>query len=197
MLKRACRNRNLKEEYTCENLRDTYMNKVNDYAVENDISETERSIYSGHTTSATDIKYYQDRKKLRLMLENTYMLVIGDIDKEIFPLPGTVKLCVTEKIAIGKNLVRGGTGWCGDGKCTAHGIIDCLICKRFVTDISKQAEFNIAIYDTEEAIRKASNEHEREELTLIKTLLVMDLEQILLVKHEMDEKKRNELGKEK
>lgn len=191
MLKRACRNRGLKEEFTCENLRDTYMNKVKDYDIINNSNEIEHTILSGHTTSATDIKHYHDRKKLRLMLENTYMLVIGDIDKEIFPLQGSVKMCVTKSIAKDKNLVRGGTGWCGDGKCTANGLIDCLICKRFVTDISKQAEFNIAIYDTEEAIRNAANEHEREEQTLVRTILVMYLEQILLLRREMEEEKRN------
>ena len=194
LLKRACRLRRLKQTYTCENIRDTRMNKVDLYSIDKDLSELERSIHTGHATSITDIKHYRDLKMFRRNMESVYGIVIGDIDEEIFPLNGTVVKAVGKRIAKDENAVRNGTGWCGDCKCTAPGLVDCLICRKFMTDVTKKPEFMMAIADTDEAIGKAKNQHQKEDLILVKTLLVMYLEKIMLIDKEEKEKVNGRYG---
>lgn len=169
---------------TCSNIRDTYMTEAFDYVSSHGYSEFEHTVLTGHTSSDTDARHYIDEAELNRALEASYHIFIGDLsgpNKERYKIKGTVVQRLPNDIAVEENEVEDALGFCKDADLES--CVSCLVCEKFVTDISRKNEFKKAIEDVDIMISKTNIPHAKEDLNIRKTLLVAYLKEIMKLEH--------------
>lgn len=167
-------------KYNFGNLRDTHMTKSEEFIVRNQLSDMQQNILSGHRTTETDHRYYTDTD-IRTLLESVHGIIIGNVDVD-----GRI-IDENDNVVSIENSVSNGCGYCSNSTCNDYSMLDCLMCKHFVTTISRLPYFEEAIKMIDHRIENAVIAHDKEDLVNIKRLYVGFINEIL--------KRREEDGK--
>ena len=178
-LQKCCIELNL-PKYNFGNLRDTHMTKAEEFIVRNQLSDMQQNILSGHRTTETDHRYYTDTD-IRTLLESVHGIIIGNVDVD-----GRI-IDENDNVVSIENSVSNGCGYCSNSTCNDYSMLDCLMCKHFVTTISRLPYFEEAIKMIDHRIENAVIAHDKEDLVNIKRLYVGFINEIL--------KRREEDGK--
>lgn len=177
--------------FNCLNLRETYMTAVMKYAIKNNLSELKIKSLTGHKKLRTTLSNYVDENEFLITyLESTYGIEIGkEITKEISPNKH-IKDCVEKGLDPVNQSVSHNCGVCSlplQKSCNnSHGLFSCLVCQSFVTTLQHKDYFIKAIENLNLQIEKASNLHEKEELTAVKTICGTYLYAIIQKEHSDD-----------
>lgn len=167
--------------YTLENLRDTHMTKAEEYRIRNQLSDIEQRVLTGHkSTSVDDIHYV--KHDIREMLESIHGVIIGNVR-----LDGKVLREADETIANNENEVSNGCGYCNSNACGMLSNLDCLLCRDFVTTISRLPYFEEQLKVIDARIAAAVIPHDKEDFVNIKRLMLAYIEEILRLKEEETE----------
>lgn len=167
-------------EYTLENLRDTHMTKAEEYKIRNQLSNIEQGILSGHRSTSTDDIHYV-KLDIREMLEAVHGVTIGDVH-----LDGRVVQDVDPRILSEENEVSNKCGYCNNTSCSMLINLDCLMCKDFVTTISRLPYFQEQIKILDQKITTTQLPHDKEDLVNIKILTLRYIEEILKLKERLE-----------
>ena len=166
--------------YTLENLRDTHMTKAEEYKIRNQLSDVEQRILTGHVTTAVDDIHYV-KLDIREMLEAIHGVIIGDVllDGKIYPT-------LDSSIANASNEVENGCGYCNSPSCNMLINLDCVLCKNFVTTISRLPYFEEQVHFLDKKIEKATIPHDKEDFVNVKRLMLRYIEEILKLKETLE-----------
>ena len=175
----VCLAANIKKYHT-RNLRDTHMTKAFEFILKSGKSDIEMGLLSKHSVIDTTKNHYIEIE-LTKMLESIYQVTLGSRDvtqKEhiLNELPND--LCNE------KTKVEGGCGHCNAKSCNMTGNIPCLMCKHFVTTPSHKPYFIKMISNCDKLLSQTSINHEKEDLTLIKTLYASWLRELCIIEEE-------------
>ncbi len=176
-LKKCCSDLGIKE-YTLSNLRDTHMTKAEEFIIRNAISDIEQSVLSGHKSPNTGTKHYIETQ-IKDLLESVHGVIIGNVNVE-----GKVLSEVPSEIATDENAVSNECGYCSSEVCNNFSYLDCLLCKDFITTLSRIPYFEEQIAVVNKKIKSVSIKHDKEDYVNIKLLLVNYLEELLILKGE-------------
>jgi integrase len=175
-LKRTCLELGI-EEYTAENLRDTYMTKSIEYAMKNNMSLMEMKGLTGHKMLKTTTNHYV-AEKLKEYLEATHKIIIGN---------PVIKGNIVAKTDLGKeDLVNEECGYCPHESCIKKEDVnlDCLMCSGFYATVDRIPFYEEKIESLDIDIKSTNLQTEKDRLTTIKRLYLAYLEQLLLLKEE-------------
>ena len=156
------------------------MTKAEEFIVRNQLSDMQQNILSGHRTTETDHRYYTDTD-IRTLLESVHGIIIGNVD-----VNGRI-IDESDNVVSVENSVSNGCGYCSNSTCNDYSMLDCLMCKHFVTTISRLPYFEEAIKMIDHRIENTVITHDKEDLVNIKRLYVGFINEIL--------KRREEDGK--
>ena len=174
-LKKCCSELSL-PPYTFENLRDTHMTKAEEYKIRNQLSDMEQTVLTGHKSIETDDKYYV-KLNIREMLETLHGVIIGEVN-----LDGKIYDALDDNIANNENEVSNGCGWCSSNSCDMMLSLDCIMCKNFVTTISRLPYFEDQVKYLDRKIEASTLSHDKEDYMNIKRLTLKYIEEILIKK---------------
>lgn len=158
-----------KNNYTTQNIRDTYMNKVCDEARENNLSFSEIKAITNDSVK-TIRKYYQQRNRVELMAENMFGIMINDVSCE-------GKILVNEE----KNelkIIKDNLGKCAKNECVFD-VAECLICKNFITFMNRKNVFIEKVKECDSIIQETNNKFVKEEKLYEKKLLTKYITEII------------------
>ena len=181
IFKKVCSNAKVKE-YNTKYLRDTHMTKAFEYILKSGKSDLEMGLLSKH--SVIDItKHHYIEIELTKMLESIYQVTLGERDvtqrKQIVDkLPNNLSNKETE--------VEAGCGHCNADCCNMIGNTPCLMCNHFVTTPNHKPYFVKMISNCDKLLSQTKIPHEKEDLTLIKTLYTNWLRELCIVEEEME-----------
>lgn len=173
---RGCCNEAGIPEYTLENLRDTHMTKAEEYVIRNSLSEMHQGVLSGHKHTSTDDIHYV-RLGIREMLEAVHGVIIGNVSVD-----GKILKEASADLTTTENEVSNGCGYCSSESCTNFSYLDCMLCKDFVTTVSRLPYFEEQLKVVDAKLPKSSVPHDKEDLVNIKILLLKYIEEILKIK---------------
>lgn len=166
--------------YRASNLRDTHMTKAFEHILRTGKSDLEMRVLSKHKRIDTTKSHYI-AIELEKMLESTYQVMVDDgnhvdVDDKVIP---------ESQAPIGKqSLVENGCGHCKTQTCISRGSLPCLLCKDFVTTVKHEKDFIRMIDITDHMISEAHDQHDKDDLTTIKSLYVQYLKAIYLFKEQ-------------
>ena len=163
------------QNYSFGNLRDTHMTKAEEYVIRNQLSDMQQGVLSGHRTTETDHKHYVDTD-IRTLLEAVHGIIIGNVD-----INGQI-IDENSDVVKEENSVSNGCGYCNSDVCNEHTMLDCLMCKSFVTTISRLPYFEESVKMLDHRIENAVIAHDKEDLVNIKRLYVGFMNEILKLK---------------
>lgn len=166
--------------YTLQNLRDTHMTKAEEFKIRNQLTDMEQRVLTGHRSAEVDDKHYV-KLSIQEMLEAVHGVIIGDVH-----LDGKVHRKLDPSIANSENEVSNGCGYCKSPSCGILSTLDCLVCKDFVTMISRLPYFEERIALLDKKIEAASVPHDKEDYINIKRLLLRYVEEILKVEEDTE-----------
>ena len=178
---RICKELGFPKTYGPYNLRYTYMTKVFEKAVANDLSNAEIRVLTKHVKLGTTLGYVKKNRTdyfkalFQVMMEGEQVNVT---DKVVAKIPdGAQELGVRE----------GGCGKCKAANCLYKSILPCITCENFVTTIEYEPFFRRMIQDIDEQLESAIFPHDREDLVTIKEIYVAFLIEIDKRKSEINE----------
>ncbi len=150
---------------TCSNLRDTYMTSVATKKINDNISELNANILTGHKSSKVDREHYIDQEvSIKAVVETTHSIIIGNVD-----LVGNV---TNEESRYGdERMVEHQCGYCNMDACDITSTLGCLVCKNFVTMPSRIPYFEKYICFLDNKISNTTIIHDKEDLVNIKRLV--------------------------
>lgn len=181
VFKKVCLDAKVKE-YNTRYLRDTHMTKAFEYILKTGKSDLEMGLLSKHSVIDTTKNHYIEIE-LTKMLESIYQVTLGERDvtqrKQIVKeLPDNLSSAETE--------VESGCGHCNANCCNMIGNTPCLMCKHFVTTPSHKPYFVKMISNCDKLLSQTKIPHEKEDLTLIKTLYTSWLRELCIVEEEKE-----------
>lgn len=153
-------------KYTAANLRDTHMTKAREMKIRGEMSELEHKVLTGHKTPNIDMQHYVDMD-IHTVMEAIHGVIIGNID-----INGRIFEELPEEMDLKRDEVSNGCGYCSNTSCNNISYVDCMLCKYFVTTPSRISFFKDQINIIDQKIKNAKFEHDKEDLTNIKRLLV-------------------------
>ena len=151
------------------------MTKAEEYVIRNQLSDMQQGVLSGHRTTETDHKHYVDTD-IRTLLEAVHGIIIGNVD-----INGQI-IDENSDVVKEENSVSNGCGYCNSETCNEHTMLDCLMCKSFVTTISRLPYFEESVKMLDHRIENAVIAHDKEDLVNIKRLYVGFMNEILKLK---------------
>ena len=178
-LKGICNSLKLGTVYTIANLRDSHMTFSENYIIKQHLSDVQLNILTSHSSSVTTRRHYS-RPDIIEMLEVTNGIIIGDID-----LQGNVVKKIPSNIEKIENLVADECGFCSSDKCSIFSELGCLLCKDFVTTISRKPYFEEQIKLIDTIITEKTLPHDKKDLRNRKRLLLGYLETIIELEEEI------------
>ena len=180
-LEKYCKELNLEQIYTVKNIRDTHMTKSFEYILRNKKSDLELTCLTKHKYIDTTKNHYV-QMQLEKMLESTYGIIIGDLENLLDSqndIKNNIKKEIPKEVDISENIVENGCGNCKADLCVVTTSVPCLICKNFITTPKHEKYFIKAIENIDKLIDKDNNtKHDKEDLTIIKTLYILYLKKI-------------------
>lgn len=168
-----------KKNYTVQNIRDTYMNKVCDEAREHNLGFSEIKAITNDSVK-TIRKYYQQRNRIELIAESMFGIMINDVNCE-----GEI-LRKEEKSKL--RCAKDNLGQCSEKECVFD-LAECLICKNFITFINRKNAFIEKIKECDREIQETDNKFIKEEKLYEKKLLAKYITEIM----KLEERENNEL----
>ena len=174
-----CRELGLAKVYGPYNLRYTYMTKVFEKAVANDMSEAEVRVLTKHVKLGTTLGYV--KKNRSDYFKALYQVMMEGEQMDVSPK-------VVDKIPEGAQELgvrEGGCGKCKAANCLYKSILPCVTCENFVTTIEYEPFFKHMIQDIDEQLESAVFPHDREDFVTIKEVYVSFLIEIDKRKHQM------------
>ena len=180
-MSRICKELGFPKAYGPYNLRYTYMTKVFEKAVANDLSNAEVRVLTKHVKLGTTLGYVKKNRTdyfkalFQVMMEGEQVNVT---DKVVDKIPdGAQELGVRE----------GSCGKCKAANCLYKSILPCITCENFVTTIEYEPFFRRMRQDIDEQLESATFPHDREDLVTIKEIYVAFLIEIDKRKSEINE----------
>ncbi|MGN8888372.1 hypothetical protein [Blautia sp. HCP28S3_G10] len=166
--------------YTLSNLRDTHMTKAEEYRIRHNLSDLEQGVLTGHKTTTVDDRNYV-RLEIREMLEAVHGVTISNVK-----LDGTIITNDNPDICTTENEVADGCGFCKSDTCGMMMNLDCPMCNDFVTTISRLPYFEEQVRILDKKIEAATVPHDKEDLVVIKVLMLRYIEEILNLKERIE-----------
>lgn len=166
--------------YTLENLRDTHMTKAEEFKIRNHLSDIEQNILTGHKNTAVDDIHYV-KLDIREMLEAIHGTIIGNVTLE-----GKILSTLDSSVANIANEVEHSCGYCNRSSCNMLINLDCILCKDFVTTVSRLPYFEEQVRLLDKRIEQTTILHDKEDLINIKRIMLRYIEEILKVKEQIE-----------
>lgn len=166
------------KRYSPYNIRYTYMTKVFENAVFNDLSESEVQVLTKHIKLGTTMGYVKKSRNdyfkalYQVMLEDVQVNVSG---KVVEKMPEQAQE-LSER--------EGGCGKCRAANCLFRSILPCVTCENFVTTVEYEPFFKRMIEHIDEQLEDATYPHDREDLVTMKEVYVSFLIEIDRIKNE-------------
>lgn len=173
-MKNACHEAGLSKVYNASNLRDTHMTKSFEHTLRNKKSDIEMSVLSGHKHIDTTKNHYIEME-LEKMLESTYGVIIGE---KYIDTDSRVVDEIPKELESEENDVENGCGKCSAKTCVLTSSLPCLACKYFITTVKHENFFKKAIENVDKLIPSTTNQHDKEDLIIIKQLYILYLKSI-------------------
>lgn len=179
-LKSICQKLSL-NNYTAENLRDTYMTSSMKFAMENDLSLLQMKGLTWHKKLDTTNNHYVSLK-VKEYLEATHMVIIDNFD-----VSGTVSSDKSD-ICTNDNLVNNECGYCSNksNNCNFVSEVPCLMCDGFYSTVDRIPYFEREIAEIHSHIINAPISHDKEHLYVKKQLYSAYLALLLTLKEEVE-----------
>ena len=166
--------------YSAQNFRDTHMNKADEYNARIKGNDLMLSQLTGHRNIETTEKHYM-ADSLRKYLEAMYKVDFDAVspyfagrdirDNVVDELPSSVDR--------DGDVVMDGCGWCTSSVCDSSGVMECLVCRHFVSTCDEAEFFRREIRRLDEMNSRVDVPiHEKETRNLKKTVLAMYLEKM-------------------
>lgn len=163
---RLCKELGLQKVYGPYNLRYTYMTKVFQNAVANDLSEAELHVLTKHTKLSTTVGYV--KKNRSDYFKALYNVMMEDVQLDIAPK-------ILAEMPEGAQELGEDAGGCGRCKalnCLYRSILPCITCENFVTTIEYEPFFKRMIQLIDDQLVIAKYPHDREDLVTMKEIYV-------------------------
>lgn len=164
-LSNCCNEANI-EKISSQNLRDTYMTRVENYRIKEGLSDMYDKVLTGHQMHKTTEVHYV-KLDFKSVYEAGQGVIIGNID-----LKGTVKKEIDSNLEKYENSVENDTGYCGNNTCTNMTYLSCYLCPHFITSPRQLPQFEKQLEEINKQIKKAKFPHDKKDLVSIKNLLI-------------------------
>lgn len=177
-MRRVCDKLGIKR-YAPYNIRYTYMTKVFESAVINDLSEAEVRVLTKHVKLGTTMGYVA---KSRIdYFKALYQVMLEDV--QVDPHGKVVDKMPEQSQDLGER--EGGCGKCRAANCMFKSLLPCITCENFVTTVDYEPFFKQMITHIDEQLEDARYPHDREDLVTMKEVYVMFLIEIDRLKSQM------------
>ena len=177
-MRRVCEKLGIKR-YAPYNIRYTYMTKVFESAVINDLSEAEVRVLTKHVKLGTTMGYVA---KSRIdYFKALYQVMLEDV--QVDPHGKVVDKMPEQSQDLGAR--EGGCGKCRAANCMFKSLLPCITCENFVTTVDYEPFFKQMITHIDEQLEDARYPHDREDLVTMKEVYVMFLIEIDRLKSQM------------
>ncbi len=162
----------LSKNYSAYNLRYTYMTKVYENAVINDLSEAEIQVQTKHVKLSTTMVYVKKKRSDYFKAMNQVMLE----DVQLDVTPKVVDEMPANTQELGER--EGGCGRCRAANCMYKTILPCITCDNFVTTPEYEPFFERMIEEIDLQMEGVQFQHDREDLVTMKEIYVAFLIEI-------------------
>ena len=162
--------------YTPYNIRYTYMTRVFENAVFNDLSESEVQVLTKHVRLGTTMGYV--KKSRDDYFKALYQVMLEDV--QVNPTGKVVDKMPAQTQELGER--EGGCGKCRAANCLYKSILPCITCENFVTTKEYEPFFKRMINYIDEQLEVATYPHDREDLITMKEIYVSFLIEIDRIK---------------
>ena len=160
------------KRYTPYNIRYTYMTKVFENAVINDLSESEVQVLTKHVNLGTTMGYV--KKSRADYFKALYQVMLEDV--QVDPRGKVVERMPDQAQDLSER--EGGCGKCRATNCIFQSILPCITCENFVTTIEYEPFFKRMIAHIDDQMEDATYPHDREDLVTMKEVYVSFLIEI-------------------
>jgi len=152
--------------------RNYYMQTVSNFLSDNDYNHSYTEVLTGHTNSKHVSNY--DKIDILKFVEKYYFVNIGDVY-----FSGSIKKNsnLSKEASVVDNC-----GFCSNKHCDKEGMLDCFMCKYFVTTIACIPFYESEIEKLDKKIIEEKLSHEKDFVLSKKKLLVGYLTQLLILK---------------
>ena len=160
------------KRYTPYNIRYTYMTKVFENAVINDLSESEVQVLTKHVNLGTTLGYV--KKSRSDYFKALYQVMLEDV--QVDPRGKVVDKMPEQAQELGER--EGGCGKCRAANCLFKSLLPCITCENFVTTVDYEPFFKRMIEHIDGMMEEATYLHDREDLVTMKEVYVSFLIEI-------------------
>ncbi len=160
------------KRYSPYNIRYTYMTKVFENAVINDLSESEVQVLTKHVKLGTTMGYV--KKSRDDYFKALYQVMLEDV--QVNPMGKVVEKMPEQAQELSER--EGGCGRCRAANCLFKSILPCITCENFVTTVEYEPFFKRMIAHIDEQMKDATYPHDREDLVTMKEVYVSFLIEI-------------------
>ncbi len=160
------------KRYSPYNIRYTYMTKVFENAVFNDLSESEVQVLTKHVKLGTTMGYV--KKSRDDYFKALYQVMLEDV--QVNPRGKVVEKMPEQAQELSER--EGGCGRCRAANCLFKSILPCVTCENFVTTVEYEPFFERMIAHINEQMEDAMYPHDREDLVTMKEVYVSFLIEI-------------------
>lgn len=154
------------------NIRYTYMTKVFEKAVANNLSESEVQVLTKHVNLGTTMGYV--KKSRDDYFRALYQVMLEDV--QVDPRGKVVERIPDQAQDLGER--EGGCGKCRAANCLFRSILPCITCENFVTTVEYEPFFKRMIAHIDEQMEDVTYPHDREDLVTMKEVYVSFLIEI-------------------
>lgn len=165
-MSRLCDELGFKTTYGPYNLRYSYMTKVFQNAVANDLSEVELRVLTKHVKLSTSGGYV--KKSRSDYFKALYNVMLEDVQLDI--APKIVEAMPDDAQELGAD--AGGCGKCKALNCMYNTILPCITCENFVTTVAYEPFFQRMIEMIDDQLEMAKYPHDKEDLITMKEIYV-------------------------
>ena len=155
------------------NLRDTFMTRAEEFVIKEHLSDIQLKNITSHSSTNTTITYYS-RPRLIEMLEVSNQVIIGNVD-----IQGNVVPSVSKQLNKKENVVSDNCGYCSADKCNVFSDLSCMLCKYFVTTISRKPYFEEQLKIIDKLLPTKKLLHDKEDLQNRKILILKYIHSIM------------------
>ena len=163
---RLCAELGFANIYGPYNLRYSYMTKVFQNAVANDLSEVELRVLTKHVKLGTTAGYV--KKNRSDYFKALYNVMLEDVQLDI--APKIVETMPDSAQELGAD--SGGCGRCKALNCIYNTILPCITCEHFVTTVAYEPFFKRMIEMIDQQLERAKYPHDKEDLVTMKEIYV-------------------------
>lgn len=165
-LKQLCQENNIPQIRAVQ-LRKEYQSQVSSYVRKTNLNDAEYKALSGHAHIDTTETYYA-KTRIEEYFEEFFMIQLHD--QEISVRDRVVKSVPAKLERVGDTTHK--CGACNASDCVIMNALPCFVCKDFITSREFLPVFRRMVEDVDSRIIGSNNLHDKEDLTVIKEILV-------------------------